>query len=137
MVFASASEYYELFAAYTSETRLLHYFSTALDMILPLVYGSILLFALTYLTKNFKILRLLAFLPIITVGFDFLENAGIIISISHHMHIGEGLIYYLMATSNLKFVFLSLSLIAIIIAGVYRLIKNHKVKQIISPSAKS
>ncbi|MFP4663445.1 MAG: hypothetical protein ACLFM1_03370 [Bacteroidales bacterium] len=108
---ADQAYYRSLMNAYTSETRLLHYLSSSLDMLFPLIYGGLMIMLLIRCVGNKRWLSPALLLVLITVVADYLENAGILFFISMHREAGEGVIRYLQITSNTKFIFLGCSLL--------------------------
>ncbi|MFO7880240.1 MAG: hypothetical protein R6V52_09405 [Bacteroidales bacterium] len=108
---ADKAHYRSLMNAYTSETRLLHYVSSSLDMLFPLIYGGLMAMLLIRCVGNKRWLSPALLLVLITVVADYLENAGILFFISMHREAGEGVISYLQITSNLKFIFLGFSIL--------------------------
>lgn len=113
LLFASEQEYISLFNAYTSETRLLHYLSTSLDMILPFVYGFLIASVMIRYSNSTVLLKSGIILTLLAVIFDYAENIGILFSISHNQHINTSLIRYLQITTSLKFIFLGLNVVVL------------------------
>ncbi|MFO7791228.1 MAG: hypothetical protein R6V32_11735 [Bacteroidales bacterium] len=115
MFFASEQTYRETLSAYTSKTRMLHYLSTSLDMVLPLIYGGLIILTTLRYCQNFRLLKPAVAICISAVLLDYLENAGILFSISHYHNTGGYLIKYLQVTTTCKFILLGFSLVFLII----------------------
>lgn len=126
LLFASEQEYISLFNAYTSETRLLHYLSTSLDMILPLVYGFLIASVMIRSSNNTVLLKSGISITLLAVLFDYAENTGILFSISHNQQTGSFLIRYLQITTSAKSIFLGLSVVIMLCIVIKSLKKAAK-----------
>ncbi|MDA3820277.1 MAG: hypothetical protein PF590_07465 [Candidatus Delongbacteria bacterium] len=114
LLFASEQEYISLFNAYTSETRLLHYLSTSLDMILPFVYGFLIASVMIRCSNSTVLLKSGITITLLAVIFDYVENIGILFSISHNHQTGSFLIRYLQITTSAKSIFLGLGVVVLL-----------------------
>jgi hypothetical protein len=114
LAFTSEQAYRAMLTAYTPETRLLHYLSTSLDMIFPLLYGFLIAVVMIRFSQHKVILTTGISIMLLAVFIDYAENVGILFSISHYQHTSVFLIRYLQITTSAKFIFLGLSLFIMI-----------------------
>ena len=117
---------YEIISSYTYEVRMLYIYQRfTFDLIWPLVYGAFIILTSWYLIEKtnlkYKKLRLI---PIIAVGFDFLEN--ILVSLLMYLYPYQSYFLAIIASSftTLKWLTLSLSFIMIMILFINNLSKT-------------
>ncbi|PIE20989.1 MAG: hypothetical protein CSA64_04140 [Arachnia propionica] len=101
----------------------LQFISGVVDMIYPLVYGSLLFLLLRKLAsgKQARWLRLLAFLPVAAVAFDYVENVNNLIMLSRFPVIGNTQVLIGSAATSVKWSLLGLTLAALIILVALRI----------------
>ena len=117
---------YEIISSYTYEVRMLYIYQRfTFDLIWPLVYGAFIILTSWYLIEKtnlkYKKLRLI---PILAVGFDFLEN--ILVSLLMYLYPYQSYFLAIIASSftTLKWLTLSLSFIMIMILFINNLSKT-------------
>ena len=117
------SEVLTLFDQMGEKGRAVNQFiSGRLDMIYPLVYGGFLTLLLLKLRRWQRASRwqFVVFLPVIAVCFDYLENFGVLSLISKFPAINEAQVQYVATMTSLKWIFVGLSILAILITLVIR-----------------
>ncbi len=112
----SANDVLALFEALGERGRdKLLVFSGFADMIYPLVYGSMFYLPLRKLTgPSGSRLRLLSYLPLATVVFDYIENVSILIMLSGFPAISETQVLIGSAATSLKWGFLGLTVASVV-----------------------
>ncbi len=115
-LFYNASDVLALFEALGEQGRAkLLVFSGVADMIYPLVYGSMFYLLLRKLAGPFgSRLRLLSYLPVATVVFDYIENASILIMLRVFPAISETQALIGSAATSLKWGFLGLTVASVV-----------------------
>jgi hypothetical protein len=115
--FYSATRLYQIIASYSYEVRLLYIYQRfTFDLVWPIVYGFFIISSTWYLIKDSRIpfKNEIKYLPIIAVGFDFLEN--ILVSLLMYLYpIQINLLGWIASIfTSLKWISLSASFILII-----------------------
>ena len=103
------------------------------DMIFPLIYGPLFILVLAWLLK--RLTRrdsnwiLLAWFPLIGILFEYLENFNTLSLLNNYPAITESAVSYGEQMTQLKHIFLMLSVVFMPLLGIALLIKNFKRKQ--------
>ncbi len=112
-------ELYGIFDAMTSNGRPLYAFMEGtVDMVFPIVYGALFFFLLIYtLTRKARLKSILSYLiclPLLAIGFDYVENINLIQLANSFPEMSEGKINFTSWMTKGKWMFLIGTLIAII-----------------------
>lgn len=125
-LFYTPSRLYQIISSYTREVRLLYIYQRfTFDLVWPLVYGLFIVITIWYLIdkNNLKYKKEIKLIPIMAVGFDFLEN--ILVSVLMYLYPFQS--YFLAAIASaftfLKWLTLSLSFILILALFLQQLTK--------------
>lgn len=119
----------ELFTAMGEEGRATNQFiSGVIDMIYPLVYGALFVLLLIKLTSNlvYKNIKWIISLPILVVIVDYLENFSVLQLLRNFPSITIEQVALASSFTTVKFVFISMTLWAVLLLGVYHLVKKLK-----------
>lgn len=122
----------KLFNDLKPEGRAEYYFVEAVtDVAYPIIYGILMILLITKLSQqlSFKKWWLLLILPVMTVLFDFLENATILSMLSSYPEISEATVSRSSLFSSVKWCFAFLSVGTIFYLGFRFLIHKRKFAQ--------
>ncbi len=118
----------QLFEAVKVEGReKMEFISGVVDMIYPLIYGIFFFLLTTKVTDSFsnKKLRIIRFLPLIGMLFDYIENFSILNMLNAYPMISEKQVFISSSATSLKWIFLITSISLMIILIVIKILKRR------------
>lgn len=112
------------FEAMGGEGRKMYQFIVGfIDMIYPVVYGCLFFLLLVKLTKRnlSSRLKLIYFIPLMAVLFDYIENIGILKMLNNYPSIPESQVNINSLATSMKWIFVLLSLLPVFVLSISKL----------------
>ncbi len=103
--------------------------SGVVDMIYPIIYGIFLFLLMTKLTSRFsnKKLKIIIFLPLIGMLFDYVENFSILNMLNSYPNISKTQVFVSSSATSFKWLFLYTSILLILVLTVIKVLKKTPV----------
>ena len=123
------SDVLQLFETVESEGRgKMEFISGVIDMVYPLIYGILFFLLITKLTNSFSSnkWKTIRFFPLIGMLFDYVENFSVLNMLSSYPSISETLVLISSSATSLKWLFINISLLLIIILAIMKIFKRIK-----------